>query len=598
MIFPMLDSVPTQRLYTEEFIGLDRRPRTNDGAFSDMENMSGDPRPLISSRKKRGLVAQLQSPGGMIANGGLAWVDGSTLYFNGQATPVNDLTSGEKQLVAMGAYIVIFPDGAYYNTKDATDYGRIDREWTLGDNDYANFAICAMDGTEYPSDAAHMVVSAEEPENPTDGLYWLNTGDEEHALYQWRQYTSSWIGVPTCYVKISAAGIGTGLKNQDSVTISGVRTMGHSDAMKQQLELLNNTHVIQAVGEDYIVVIGLIDQAVQQQGALRADRKAPKMDFVIESNNRLWGCRHGEQDGQTVNEIYASALGDFKNWRKYLGTSQDSYSVSVGTDGPFTGAITHRGQPYFFKEGCVHEIYGEKPSNYQMQTTLCDGVRAGCGDSLQAVNGVLYYLSLNGVQYFETLPQAAGEALGSERYTQGCAGEYNGRYYLSMQDSANNWGLYVLDTTRGTWHREDASHALAFARYQDELYMLTADGGIWALNGTQGTMEETVSWRADSGVMGYEYPDNKYLSRFDIRMKLGAGSHCDLKIEYDSSGVWESRGGMDGGSTVRSYTLPVVPKRCDHLRIRLQGSGDMQLYGVARILTMGADGQNRGTITR
>ena len=151
MQFPMLDSVPTQRLYTEEFIGLDRRPRTNDGAFSDMENMSGDPRPLISSRKKRGLVAQLQSPGGMIANGGLAWVDGSTLYFNGQATPVNDLASGEKQLVAMGAYIVIFPDGAYYNTQDATDYGRIDREWTLGDDDYAQFAICAMTAPNTPA---------------------------------------------------------------------------------------------------------------------------------------------------------------------------------------------------------------------------------------------------------------------------------------------------------------------------------------------------------------------------------------------------------------------------------------------------------------
>ena len=74
------------------------------------------------------------------------------------------------------------------------------------------------------------------------------------------------------------------------------------------------------------------------------------MDFVIESGNRLWGCRYGKAlNGETVNEIYASKLGDFRNWYCFAGISTDSYTASVGTDGAFTGAVTYMGRPIFFK---------------------------------------------------------------------------------------------------------------------------------------------------------------------------------------------------------------------------------------------------------
>ena len=40
----------------------------------------------------------------------------------------------------------------------------------------------------------------------------------------------------------------------------------------------------------------------------------PRLDHVCVLDNRLWGCRYGMQAGSTaaVNEIYCSALGDFK----------------------------------------------------------------------------------------------------------------------------------------------------------------------------------------------------------------------------------------------------------------------------------------------
>ena len=162
MRYPEAQSSNKQRAYTEQFLGLDKRPRTYEGTFAAMGNMTGDPWPLMTSRKKRGLVTELSKPQGMMALDKLAWVNDGTLYYNGTATAVTGLTAGEKQLVGMGAYIVIFPDGEYYNTVDSTDYGSINRKWqSSGD---VTFSLADMDGVEYNME--EITVSDTEPEDP------------------------------------------------------------------------------------------------------------------------------------------------------------------------------------------------------------------------------------------------------------------------------------------------------------------------------------------------------------------------------------------------------------------------------------------------
>ena len=597
MLYPALQSKSAQKWTTEQFLGLDRRPRTNDGAFCDMQNMSGDPWPLLCTRKRRGLVGTLTDPQGLMSNNGLLWIDGSTLYHNGEPTGINTISTEEsmrpKRMVAMGAYVLIFPDGLYYNTVKPEDSGSINRLWE--NENAADFEICAMDGTVYPQE--RITTSDEEPADPENGDYWLDTSDDTHVLRQWRQDIQEWQSIATVYVRISCPGIGEGIAVQDAVRISGIHYTGENEALKKQLEMLNNTHVVQAAGVDFLVVIGLLDATYTQEAGLHADRKMPLMEHVIECNNRIWGCHWGRtEDGQTVNEIYASAMGDFKNFYKFMGTSQDSYTVAVGTEGPFTGAVNHRGQPYFFKSGAVHKIYGEKPSNYQMQTNVCDGVREGCAGTLLPINGMLYYVSDTGVKSYESMPMDVGGALGDERQDAGCAGEIGGRYYLSVKNDAEKWNLYVMDTNRGIWHREDASQAVAFAKKEKELYMLCADGKLWAVNGTEGTKEEQITWLAESAAMGYELAGHKYLSRFAIRVKLGEGAKCRLFIQYDGAGPWENKGSLQWQGKVRSYVLPVIPRRCDSMKLLLDGEGDAQIYTITRTLEAGADGQSKGKI--
>lgn len=595
MLYPLLNHIDTQRLWTESFSGLDRRPRTYDGTFEAMGNMVGEPWPLLCARKKRGLLRELEKPLGLMALGKLAWIDGQTLYYDGEATPINDLSLEEnmlpKRMVAMGSYILVFPDKKYYNTVNPEDYGSIDRMYGTRDGQKIKYSLCDMDGIDYPR--GEMTEGDEAPEDPQEGDYWLNTGVTPHALYQWGGNLNNWVGISSVYVRISAPGIGVGLNKYDAVTLSGIRYEGETDGVKEQLELLNETQVVQAVDDNYIVVIGVIDEnCEQQEGQLRADREAPILDFVVESNNRLWGCHYGEQDGEFVNRIYACALGDFKNWRKYLGTSLDSYYVNVGTDGPFTGAAVHRGYPWFFKENAVHHVFGEIPSNFQAQVTQCDGVQAGSENTVVSYNGSVYYLGRHGPQVFESLPAAIGKPLGDGHLTLGCAGQAAGIYYLSAKEEAGNYSLYTLNVERGAWHRQDDTHALAFAELNGEMYMLTSTGQLFSLNGTEGELEEEdVTWYAETAVMGYEYPDHKYLSRFLLRMKLGKTADCELSVQYDSDGIWHSKGTVRGKGKVKTYLLPIIPRRCEHMQVRLSGHGDMQLYGMARELAIGSDGR-------
>ena len=135
--------------------------------------------------------------------------------------------------------------------------------------------------------------------------------------------------------------------------------------------------------------------------------------------------------------------------------------------------------------------------------------------------------------------------------------------------------------------REDSLKVDSFARVGDELYAISGKL-LYALQGTVGEPEPFVSWRAETGILYYQYPDKKYISRFNIRAQMEEGAEMDVYIQYDSSGVWERKGRikLKGTNTV---TVPIRPRRCDHMRIRLEGKGMFRLFSVAKIISFGSD---------
>ena len=414
---------------------------------------------------------------------------------------------------------------------------------------------------------------------------WLDTSSVPNVLKQYSTTSMMWVDVATTYIKITATGLGVPFSVGDGITISGITEKGVTD--------LNNTMVIMAKGNDFIVVVGVVDQKITQTTPIKVERKMPNMDFIVESENRLWGCRYGVAlNGQVVNEIYASKLGDFKNWNVFNtpSISTDSYVATVGTDGQFTGAVTHLGYPIFFKENCMHKVYGNYPANFQVQTTTCRGVQKGCSKSLAIVNEVLYYKSRSAIcAYDGSLPQEISSALGDVAYSDAVAGAIGNKYYISMADSTGKYHLFVCDTKRGLWHKEDNTQVKDFCASRGELYYIDpTDNKIKTILGSGTVDTDNIEWMAETGVIGTAYPDKKYISRLDVRMSLKVGTRVYFYVEYDSTGKWEHLFTMTG-MTLQSFTVPVRPKRCDHLRLRIEGDGEAKIYSICKTIEQGSE---------
>ena len=579
MKYPKLTELPTAREMVDVFRGYNHNLRIGDGEFYDMTNLSSDHYPVLSPRPKRGIYATPSKPQGMIDKDSLCYVDGGDFIIDDYRVSGLGLTvdGNPKTLVSMGAYVIIMPDKKYINTKDLTDYGSIDA--AVETKTTVSFQMCKADGTEYKD----IVAQDTAPSDPGNMDLWIDTAATPHTLKQYSSSSETWTAIASTYVKISATGIGKPFSVNDGVTISGIED--------KSLSSLNTSTAIWAKGDNYIVVTGIIEKVTSQDSPITVSRKMPNMDFIIESGNRLWGCRYGTAlNGEIVNEIYASKLGDFKNWNCFMGISTDSYAATVGTDGQFTGAITHLGYPLFFKENCVHKIYGNYPANYQIQTTACRGVQKGCERSLAIVNEILYYKARSAVCSFDgSLPVEMSSPLGEMTYGKAVAGTLGNKYYISMQDVNEQYHLFVYDTLKGMWHREDDTQVVDFCNCRGDLYFIDyADNQIKTVRGTGVTENAAIKWKAITGVIGTDSPDKKYISRMDVRMSLEVGARVGFYAEYDSSGEWEHLFTMTG-TKLGSFAVPIRPKRCDHLRLKIDGIGEAKIYSICKTVEQGSD---------
>lgn len=580
MKYPTLPVQNSSRELVEYFKGYNHNLRIAKNEFFDMKNMTSDHYPVLSPRGKRGFFAKPASPQGIIAKDTICYVDGSSFVMGEYTIDMGLSTAAEdcpKQLISMGAYVIIMPDKKWINTMDITEFGDIEASVTTTTD--VSFELCTVAGDVY----SDTTISPDEPGSPANLDYWIDTSTTPHTLKQYSATSGMWVSIATTYIKISATGIGKAFEQYDGVTISGVQNANLQD--------LNGTMVIWAKGDDYIVVVGILDAVTTQAEAITVERRMPNMDFLIESGNRLWGCRYGiALNGDVVNEIYACKLGDFKNWSCFMSLSTDSYTASCGTDGPFTGAITHLGYPLFFKENCVHKVYGNYPANFQIQDTACRGVQKGCHNSLAIVNETLFYKSRGGICAFDgSLPKDASYVLGNETYSDAVGGAHGNKYYVSMKHSDGSWHLFVYDTAKSMWHREDNFHVAAFCSNKGEMYAIDADNrNIITLFGSGDVYEESVQWMAETGELGISSPDMKYISRITIRMSMETDAVMDIYAQYDLSNEWIHLCNIRG-TNLRSLSIPIRPRRCDHMKLRFVGEGGAKIYSWTKTIAQGSE---------
>ena len=594
-----------------QFAGYNHTHNAGSGEFYTTQNLTSDEFPALSPRPPRGTVWKLDAPQGLHAKDELIWADGDHVFYGGRDLGSLLADLGEVFVSNEGGYEGPVVTIAYTRTEGAFAHGEITGKYIQINGIDALVRNCTPDYIQvaetdfgviedgqqimpgfmgaqrrFISMGAYLIVLPDKLCLNTAALQAAPQDTEwerlEHAYRRGRWTISpatlseevdeeykDVITAAKTYVRLAYQGIGIGFERYDSVIIEGLRTVPE----------LNKTCIICEKGDDYVIIEGTVEETVVDEWYGLIYRNVPEMDFVIEQNNRLWGCN------SKTNEIYACRLGDPKNWRAYEGLSGDSYAVSCGSDGAFTGAAVLGGYLLFFKENGVHRVYGTRPANFQVSYTELFGIEAGSEKSACVINDVLYYKSRAGVMaYTGALPVNISEALGTERYTNAVAGSRADKYYICMEKPDGSHDLMTYDTRRNIWMREDDTQAQWMRRLGSELYYIDAEGNLMSMVGAD---PEPIEWMAQTGDIIGTNPNRQRVSRLQLRLQMEAGSSLDIALCYEDGGVWEKVATVRATGK-RSFEIPVRTRRSDYLALKLSGMGACQLFSLSEQVEEGS----------
>ena len=513
----------------------------------------------------------------------------------------------QRTITRSGAWASIWPDAVAINTErlaagyltDLFEDLLVHLHTVAGDT--ITVAPCLLDGT-----VIEPVVSATEPWSQEG--YWADTSGNTTVIKKWVPTLNVWQALDEVYLKLttiwtgpsgpSQRGGGT-LHQWDGVTLkvdtSSYDWSGLTEREKAELNAIcNSSHVLYGHsynGQTYettIIAAGVTSLAGEKTTGgvwLYLDRDVPMMDYVVEAENRLWGCRYGlNNEGVMVNEIYASKLGDPTNWSCYMGLSTDSWTASRGRPAPFTGAATLDGHPLFFREESLEKVFPSSSGAHQIQTVDLEGVQAGSALSVVVIEHKVYYQSRHGIcVYSGTLPERISAAFVDLRYKNGIAARHKRKYCISLEQvPAGSRVVAVYDIASGDWHLEDEAWTDMAFTWRDQLYYIDS-GKIMLMDGAG--ISDEVYWLAETGIIGYELPEHRFISCVRIRFQLFDANDGELEvyIQYDDDSYWDRKADIfySERDKIGTHEVNIYPLRCDHFRLKLAGTGGCRIVSLS-----------------
>lgn len=555
MILPPLKKEGNRAVQILQFSGLDLRPKAALGTLGFTQNLSPDAAPALTCRKPRTKllaadgISAICSPGdGEELLTGFTGVREQAFYYRGEKISGEPLAEGEKSIADFNGKICIFPDKVYYDYLPDPETGAVTKE------------LQSMEKTLSLS-----------------GVQFYSSYDTVTGNY-------------TSYLTKDGADF-SAFQPGDSLVISGC------------LMERNNTRCVDgrgdfAAAEDIVsVVVEKVEtnrihlllfnrqggfatfRNVTEGGTITLKIKIPDMNHICVHNNRLWGtARNGEY-------IYASKLGDCRNFYSFQGLSDDSWYGRIGTPGEFTGICSYRTAVVAFKRDCIHHVYGDAPRNFAIpKQTL-----GGCldGRSIAEIGGVLYYLSPSGFSvYGGGEPYSICHQLTGKDYIRAAAGTDGKRYTVAAYDREGACDVLTFDPDHRVWYREDATPYLGFLTFGGKLYGATADA-VWVFD--QG--EESVDWVLVTNPITLTAMDHKGVNCLWLRLDRETKTPVMVEISQDGKefvlcGVSGTREGFG------VERIPIRFQSCDSFRLRISGRGSVILHDLEIITYQG--GRNYG----
>ena len=605
MRLPILSEVQNpSKKYSVLFRGLNLGEYTQDGEFAHTHNLSSEKYPCISQRATRIKEGDWESPSSIHTKGELLVIDGTKVFYGGKEIEGAAVKEGKKQMATIGDYIVIFPDKKYYKVPTEDENGEMQEgEFGSMEEEFEDTLLVFTSstisiGTEYKAEKLHFEGSTISKEGANFPFKAGDVVSIAGCSPAWKENNKSNITITEAtsdvltfddvefilYTATSEATITLisrkterkfQFKKGDAVTIKGCSTDENNKEKEIIIKDVTDTEL--TFDDDTFTAATEIGT---EENPIIIKRNVPELEFVCESNYRLWGTKG--------NIIFSSKSDDPFNFFVFEGLSSDSYNIEVNSDGPFTGCIPYSSYICFFKENTLHKLYGTKPSNFQITTANVYGVQSGCERSMHIVNEQLLYKGVNGVYaYTGGVPELISEKFGTTRFSDAVATCDGNRYYISMKCNLdNNWNLFVYDVLRDIWLREDDTHALDMTFHDGKVYFIDAGGELFYID--QEAKRDEIEWSATFCTMHETINEKKGYSKFSLRMDLAERAYLAVDIKTNNDNQWRQIYSTYN-EKAKTLNIPIIPTRCDSIDIRLRGKGECTVHSFIREFRTGSD---------
>lgn len=590
MLYPAL-SVLSEKIYrTDKFGGLHTGNNIPFYEFSRMENLTGNDFPRMSVREKRGIFADYsentcihtESPLTACVNTaeGILIITENSVFIDGREIENVRLLQGVKNrcAVPIGRNVFIVPDGIYLKFTDSGTQVIYCNKTVTAEN--ISLTLCLSDGTDiFP----HYYGAF--PESASAGEKLVISSADSMELYSFSG--SEWVRTDDLYIRLPLTGNASGF------------TAGQSLYVEAESELFSDgIYTVSGKTENSLILSGSIPTEIENV-SVTVRHEIPPMDFAVEHNNRIWGCRFGENNrGEFVNEIYASKLGDPTSWYSFKGISTDSYMASLGCSGEFTGAVSTGSEVLFFKENHIIRVFGSMPSDFHVTAVPARGVEKGAHRTLVNLSERIFYKNAEGIMLYDgTYPVNISPALEKERFSANAAGGIDGKYYISMTDSDGIRGLFIFDTATQLWHREDDSLSVKFIFPKDGVLIFAGEkdtGVSFFVSSFEKNKdrrerllgkevftivpEEEIHFSAVTGFTEFSEREKEKLRSIYLTLKLGDSSFVEISLETDR-GERERIFFLDK-PTENKVRIPLSVPPSLRSRIIITGQGEFTLYSA------------------
>lgn len=577
------ENLKTDKMYSAsatEIGGIEKNVRNKAGSPLNSLNISDKNYPGASVRPRRAVIRELSSADGLYGDDTLAWVEGGKFYYGGLEVNGIYLSPGRKKILGFGRLLLIFPDMIYYDTSSG-EYGSMSVS-ASAETAY----VCCVDSAL--SEITGYTVAKVEPEEAAVGDYCAVTSGETVVMKRfdgsmWRQCRT--------FIRISASGIGAGIKPGDTLECTG-------------LESVLGSHIkVVACEAGEIYCDGCVTKPLTATN-VTFKRVIPSFDYVCVSLGRLWGVRRGSDlNGNYVSAVYASAPESPMNFSVYGGGLYRELNVS----GSFTGISDYMDTAVAFSESELIELI-VKNGEISPVTIKTYGLLDGCADSVVCDSGALYFMSKVGIcRYDGSYPECISFPVGSDisKTDSGCPAVCaGGVYYIKVAEKCGKTFIYSYNTLKNRWQRQNDPGVICFAKRKENVYALVsepekntivlmdydgADENEKTYCASEGypLAESGIEWMIESGEMGADEFFSKIPQRAIIRADFSETENLSVSIRTD--GVVRSEAVMLPKPAGNVITLPLNCGKCDTFSLIISGVGYIRIDGFSVLYRNGGE---------